>query len=407
MAETSATASQIQKVVLSRTQHRGAEVVCLQFDKDEELIRRVKTLSGIAWSQSRNFWYQDAAQFRLNDAFNAFRGLAWVDYSALRAEAVAPAPDANAVKPRLPDLNPDKAIHLQTFEHWLLHKRYSASTIGTYTGALQSFLRWLGHRPVDSVTKNEVVAYVNEHILANGLSYSYQNQVINALKLFYGQVMHTKLDVGELERPRRQHKLPNVLSKKEVKAILEAPTNVKHRTMLSLIYACGLRRSELLNLKPADVDAARHLLIIRNAKGKKDRVVPISDKTISMLREYYSKYKPKVWLFEGQAEGEQYSEKSLQSVLKQAITKAEIDKPVTLHWLRHSYATHLLESGTDLRYIQELLGHKSSKTTEIYTHVTEKSLTKIKSPFDELLKQRPRMNEIKPDICQTYTPILQ
>jgi integrase/recombinase XerD len=154
--------------------------------------------------------------------------------------------------------------------------------------------------------------------------------------------------------------------------------------MLSLIYACGLRRSELLNLRINDIDSGRHLLIIRNAKGKKDRVVPISDKLIDLLRTYYKMYKPFTWLFEGQNKNEPYSEKSLQSVLKQALEKSKITKPVTLHWLRHSYATHLLESGTDLRYIQELLGHKSSRTTEIYTHVTEKSLQKIKSPFDDL-----------------------
>lgn len=166
--------------------------------------------------------------------------------------------------------------------------------------------------------------------------------------------------------------------------ILQALVNVKHKTMLSLIYACGLRRSELLNLKPENIDSKRHLLIILNAKGKKDRVIPISDKVIEMLREYYKMFKPETWLFEGQNKGEQYSETSLQKVLKIALEKAKIHKPATLHWLRHSYATHLLESGTDLRYIQELLGHKSSKTTEIYTHVSEKSLRKIKSPFDEL-----------------------
>jgi len=188
----------------------------------------------------------------------------------------------------------------------------------------------------------------------------------------------------QLERPRREHKIPNVLSKEEVAAILQALVNQKHRTMLSLIYACGLRRGELLNLKAENVDSKRHLLLILNAKGKKDRVVPISDKVITMLREYYKLYKPKIWLFEGQNDGEQYSESSLQEVLKHAIKMAGIRKPVTLHWLRHSYATHLLEAGTDLRYIQELLGHKSSKTTEIYTHVSEKSLQKISSPFDNL-----------------------
>jgi len=139
-----------------------------------------------------------------------------------------------------------------------------------------------------------------------------------------------------------------------------------------------------LNLKPKDIDSKRGLLIIRQSKGRKDRVAPISEKVIEMLREYYKTYKPQTWLFEGQTKGEAYSEQSLQSVLKQALEKAGIKKPVSLHWLRHSYATHLLEAGTDLRYIQELLGHKNSKTTEIYTHVSTKSLQKIKSPFDDL-----------------------
>ena len=194
----------------------------------------------------------------------------------------------------------------------------------------------------------------------------------------------SNLITEQIERPRSEHKLPNVLSKEEIATILTASKNVKHKTMLSLIYACGLRRSELLNLVPTDVDSKRHILIIRNAKGKKDRIVPISDKLIEMLRAYYIMYKPKKWLFEGQNVHEQYSETSLQKVLKMAVETALINKPVTLHWLRHSYATHLLESGVDLRYIQELLGHNSSKTTEIYTHVTEKSLQKIKSPFDDL-----------------------
>ncbi len=162
------------------------------------------------------------------------------------------------------------------------------------------------------------------------------------------------------------------------------PMNIKHRTMLSLIYSCGLRCGELLKMKPKDIDSKRMLVMIRLAKGKKDRIVPLSEKVLQLLREYYKRYRPKEWLFEGQKVGEAYSERSLQLVLKHAIEKAGIKKPVSLHWLRHSYATHLLESGTDLRYIQELLGHKSSKTTEIYTHVSTKSIQNIRSPFDDL-----------------------
>lgn len=166
--------------------------------------------------------------------------------------------------------------------------------------------------------------------------------------------------------------------------ILTAHSNIKHKTMLSLIYSCGLRRSELLNLKPNDIDSNRHLVIIRQAKGKKDRIAPLSPSILIMLRDYYKLYKPQTWLFEGQYPNTTYDERSLGHVLKQALDKTNIKKPVTLHWLRHSYATHLLEAGTDLRYIQEILGHKSSKTTEIYTHVSTKSLQNVKSPFDDL-----------------------
>jgi integrase/recombinase XerD len=250
--------------------------------------------------------------------------------------------------------------------------------------AITVFLRFISPKTSAEATNEDMQRYVYQYMIPRRLSYSYQNQAVNAAKLFFKLITGSVFITEQLERPRREHKLPNILSKEEVSAVLKALKNQKHRTMLSLIYACGLRRSELLNLKPANIDSKRHMLLILNGKGKKDRVIPISDKVIEMLREYYKMYRPEVWLFEGQYKGEPYSEKSLQSVLKQAITKAHITKPVTLHWLRHSYATHLLEAGTDLRYIQELLGHKSSKTTEIYTHVTEKSLQKILSPFDSL-----------------------
>ncbi|WP_317245745.1 tyrosine-type recombinase/integrase [Flavobacterium amniphilum] len=174
------------------------------------------------------------------------------------------------------------------------------------------------------------------------------------------------------------------MSKEEVKSILSAHNNIKHKTMLSLIYSCGLRCGELLALEPVHIDSKRNIVFLKKAKGKKDRIVPLSAKILEMLREYYRLYKPKVYLFEGQTEGKPYDDRSLQQVLKQALKKANISKPVTLHWLRHSYATHLLESGTDLRYIQELLGHNSSKTTEIYTHVSTKNIQQIKSPFDDL-----------------------
>jgi integrase/recombinase XerD len=237
---------------------------------------------------------------------------------------------------------------------------------------------------MESLTIEDIIQFNNDYILRKNLSSSYQNQVINAIKLFYRNRFNKTMEVDFIQRPRREKRLPNVLSKKEVKAILEAPTNLKHRAMLCLIYACGLRRSELLNLTLKDILSDRNLLFIRQSKGKKDRMVPISSKIIEMLRDYYKAYKPKKWLFEGQIQNKKYGERSIQLVLNQAVAKVKIDKPISLHWLRHSYATHLLESGTDLRYIQELLGHSSSRTTEIYTHVSTHNLQQIRSPFDDL-----------------------
>lgn len=239
-------------------------------------------------------------------------------------------------------------------------------------------------KKTDQIDAGDLIRYVQAYIIPNKLSYSFQNQTVNASKLFFREIIKSRIDVETFERPRAQHALPNVLSKEEVKAILDATTNPKHKAMLSLIYACGLRRSEILNLLPSHIDSKRSLLIVKQSKGKKDRIVPISDKTINMLREYYKSYRPQTWLFEGQIPGEQYSEESLAKILKKACRLAKITKPVTPHWLRHSYATHLLEAGTDLRYIQELLGHSSSKTTEIYTHVSTKNIQQIKSPFDDL-----------------------
>ena len=204
------------------------------------------------------------------------------------------------------------------------------------------------------------------------------------VKLFYKNRFNRTMELNFIRRPRSKKRLPNVLSKEEVKSILQTPTNLKHQAMLSLIYACGLRKSELLNLTLKDILSDRGLLFIQQSKGKKDRVVPISNKLIELLRDYYKAFKPKTWLFEGQQSGVKYSERSIQLVLNQAVTKAKIKKPVSLHWLRHSYATHLLESGTDLRYIQELLGHSSSRTTEIYTHVSTRNLQQLRSPFDDL-----------------------
>jgi len=275
---------------------------------------------------------------------------------------------------------------IEEYRKWLEHKRYSPSTVDSYTGGVMIFLSFIYPRLANEVDQSDMIRFVNEYVIKNAFSFSFQNQVITGMKLFLREIIKSEFDVESFERPRREHKLPNVLSRDEVRRILSGIKNIKHRTILSLIYACGLRRSEILNIKIKDIDSKRHSLLIRQSKGKKDRMVPISDVIIEMLRDYYKLYSPKVWLFEGKNVGDKYSESGMEKTMKKAVLDAGIEKPVTLHWLRHSYATHLLESGTDLRYIQELLGHNSSRTTEIYTHVTEKSLQRIRSPFDDLFE---------------------
>ena len=276
------------------------------------------------------------------------------------------------------------ASSMERYIDWLKARRYSANTIKVYSEATRIFLIFLADKQEHEITNEDLDRFNKDYILARNLSSSFQNQFVNAVKLYFRIVQNRQLKPEMIIRPKREKLLPNVLSKEEVKNILHSTRNLKHKMMLSLIYSCGLRCSECLALRPMHIDSKRMLVIIKQSKGRKDRIVPLSEKILVQLREYFKSYRPQQYLFEGQVKGEMYDARSLQSVLKQNVARAGIRKPVTLHWLRHSYATHLLENGTDLRYIQELLGHASSRTTEIYTHVSTHNLQRIRSPFDSL-----------------------
>jgi integrase/recombinase XerD len=215
------------------------------------------------------------------------------------------------------------------------------------------------------------------------ISTSYQIQAINAIKFYFEKVIKGPRRVYYIERPREEKFLPSVLSEAEVKKIIENISNLKHKCLIMTCYSAGLRISEALNLKPADIDSKRMMIHIRGGKGKKDRITLLSSRLLEILREYYRLYKPVEYLFTGQMGG-QYSERSAQLVLKEAARRAGITHHVTLHTLRHSFATHLLEKETDLRYIQSLLGHSCPKTTQIYTHITTKGFDQIKNPLDNL-----------------------
>jgi integrase/recombinase XerD len=270
---------------------------------------------------------------------------------------------------------------IEKFKQWLHSKRYSENTIMTYSEALKSFLVFYREKAIAEITNADVIIYNNDYILKNNLSASYQNQIVNSIKLFFKIIHDSKIDTATIHRPKNAKKLPSVLSKEETFRLIDLTTNLKHKTLLALIYSSGLRISEAINMKIIDIDSQRMLIHVKNAKGKKDRYTLLSIKILRLLREYYAIYKPKTFLFEGQYGG-QYSNRSAQSILQQSAKKAGITKPISLHTLRHSFATHLLENGTDLRYIQDLLGHSSPKTTMIYTHVSSTSLKNIINPFD-------------------------
>ena len=372
----------MKKIHLKKTENPNQIKVWHPFD--DQLFWKMKSINSAIWNSSDYSWILPNDKNTLANIFKTFKGIAWIDMNELKMGEKKTVSLAQKKKIALSPLTENQQLEINSFEKYLQSKRYSASTIRTYVDSLATFFRFFHAKPIHEIDNEDVIHFNNEYILAQQLSQSFQNQIVNAIKLFYAVRKGMKLNPELVHRPRREHRLPNVLSKEEVKAILNAPTNLKHKTMLSLIYSCGLRRSELLNLKPLDIDSKRNVVIIRQSKGKKDRIVPLSPKILELLRAYYLSYKPKTWLYEGQKENEQYSEKSLQNVLKQSLAKCNISKPVTLHWFRHSFATHLLESGTDLRYIQELLGHKSSKTTELYTHVSTNNIQNIISPFDNL-----------------------
>lgn len=377
------TSSRSENIIAQRVVHEKEIKIALQFPYNQNLINEIKKIQESKWSYSQKAWLLPDSKEKLDELKELINGIALLNIDKL-----------NQPPPQLPQLKVSASNYLPTitkeglekmdrFKSWMRSRRYSESTLNTYAEALIIFLRFYSEKKLEEISNDDLIQFNNDYILKNGLSASYQNQIVNSIKLFFQTIQNRKMEVELIHRPKTPKLLPNVLSKEEVKSILTANGNLKHKSMLSLIYSCGLRRSELLNLQLTQVDSKRKLLIIKQSKGRKDRIVPLSEKIIEMLREYYLAFKPKQWLFEGQTGG-QYSAKSLACVLKQALAKAKINKPVSLHWLRHSYATHLLESGTDLRFIQELLGHGSSRTTEIYTHVSTKSLQNIKSPFDDL-----------------------
>ncbi|MEQ6169101.1 site-specific tyrosine recombinase/integron integrase [Ekhidna sp. MALMAid0563] len=261
--------------------------------------------------------------------------------------------------------------------------RYSESTYRTYRYMFREFLKYTYPKKLHQITETDILLFQRQLVVEKKCSRAYQNQSINAIKFYLEQVLGWDRQVYALQRPKAKQSLPLVLSVEEVQRLFACTPNLKHKTILMTIYSAGLRVSEALNLRVEDIDSDRMQIRVSGGKGDKDRNTILSERLLVVLRQYYLEYAPKYYLFESY-DGLRYSSSSVRKFLKRSVKRAGIDKPVKVHTLRHSFATHLLENGTNLRYIQDLLGHTSAKTTEIYTHVSSKKLSDVISPLDTM-----------------------
>ena len=359
-------------VTLDIIQHKNKRQITISFEYNLALKELVKKHPLVKWSNTHKVFYLPFSKNNTNAIYIYLKQLGYkVNYDAITSKIGEKKIEYQKFKNALLE-----------FKNWLIQKRYSINTIKTYSSMLELFFKHTNYKDLNTVNKKDIEYFTNKYIIKNNYSYTFQNQLVNAIKLFYKYHTNLVLDLNSIDRPKKSKKLPEVLSLDEVKLILSLTKNFKHKTLLSLLYSCGLRIGEVLDIQLSSIDFKRHLLHVKAAKGKKDRYVPISLTMIVVLKRYIFSYKPKTFLFNG-IKNPKYSAVSARQVLKRIIQKTTIKKHVTLHTLRHSYATHLLENGTDIRFIQELLGHNDPKTTMIYTHVSTQSLQKIKNPFDD------------------------
>lgn len=357
-------------IVLRSGKLKAEKVIWIKFGYKKFLIKLIKEIPHSHWHSIKKAWYIPERFFNFEEVKEKMG-----DYASLEVQ------NSGVFTVTKPQFSENVKIP-EAYLRILQQKRYSPSTIKTYTSYFIQFQAYFTDYNLNHISIDQINSYILELVNVYGISPSQQNQRINAIKFYYEKVLDRQKGYYKIERPRKERKLPTVLTKSEVQLILDSIKNLKHKCILTTIYSAGLRRSELINLKISDIDSRRGLIKINGSKGKKDRYTLLSPKLIELLRIYYRVYGPKEWLFEGQ-HGGQYSTTSIAKILKKALKLAGIQKHATPHSLRHSFATHLLEQGTNLRYIQEILGHEDPRTTQIYTHVATNEISKIRSPLDD------------------------
>lgn len=352
------------------------ERIRLRFRYDPELISLIKSIPFYYYEAQAKCWSLPHIERVLEMLTDFCKNGGWLlEYSDEWVD--------QKILPRKIDGSYKELVCPPLFIEKLKMLRYSESAIKNYGSALKEFIQYYKDRSLETLDQADIEKYLLYLTEDRKVSVSYHNMSISAIKFYYEKVMERAGVTYKICRPRREKLLPEVLSEEEVQLLLNAVNNLKHKCILMTIYSGGLRLSEVVGLKAKDIDSGRMMIFIRGAKGKKDRYTILSKQLLKWLRAYYRLEKPRKWLFEG-VFGGQYSMKSVQEIMNDAVKSAGIKKHATVHTLRHSFATHMLENGTDLRYIQNLLGHNSTKTTEIYTHITTKGLKQLVSPFDRL-----------------------
>ena len=343
--------------------HNNQKVIFIYFDKSYTLKEEVKTWVGRKFSNTNKCWYVPDVSF-----YREKFGLAQ-DVTI-----------SNSTKLKITTFH---HLELQKTIATLQLKGYSQNTIRNYSSELVQFFKYIDPNEASNRSIEDIKNYLLYCINTLKLTENSLHSRINAIKFYYEKVLKFEKIAVEIPRPKKQLKLPKGFNVEEIRKILAVTSNLKHNTILKLIYGMGLRVSEITNLKIRDVDSGSMRVFIERAKGKKDRYVNLPESILVQLRSYYIEYKPKEFLFEGQYGG-QYTTRSVQLFFTKSLKAAKINKKQGVHGLRHSYATHLLENGTDIRFIQDLLGHNDIKTTLLYTHVSDISLRKIISPLDTL-----------------------
>jgi integrase/recombinase XerD len=344
------------------------DLICVKISESrwpllrETLLPLFERLLGSRYDSKRGFWvFTDCPKNR-----------------RLLQEALAPYSPHFQNEPRYFSLSDETRLVEE-----LQARKYSPRTVKIYCNANGAFLAYLKKGPAE-VQKEDITRFLSFKEKRHNASASSLNIILSALRFYYGVILGKDL-TDNRKRPKADRRLPIVLSKEEVSSLLNATHNIKHRLLLMLCYSGGLRVSEIVSLKCEDLDFSRGTLYVRKSKGRKDRYTILSAKVVDILNQYKEIYHPTHWLFEGKIPSEHMCIRTAQRVFELSLKKANIEKAISIHGLRHSFATHLLESGTDIRYIQVLLGHASTKTTQVYTHVARGTVLKIRSPLDEII----------------------